>query len=91
MKKSDTLREILEAPDCAELMEWLRQQKLMHYDEQREVAMVHAGIPPQWSLRKALKYAEEVETALRDDNLLPPSSTACTATNRRNGTATSKA
>jgi len=71
MKKSDTLREILEAPDCAELMEWLRQQKLMHYDEQREVAMTHAGIPPQWSLRKALKYAEEVETALRDDNLLP--------------------
>ncbi|AMQ83477.1 symmetrical bis(5'-nucleosyl)-tetraphosphatase [Pseudomonas sp. 22105] len=72
MKKSDTLREILEAPDCAELMEWLRQQKLMHYDEQREVAMVHAGIPPQWSLRKALKYAAEVEAALRDDNLLPP-------------------
>jgi len=72
LKKADTLREIIEAPDSAELMEWLRQQKLMHYDEQRNVAMVHAGIPPQWSLRKALKYAAEVETALRDDNLLPP-------------------
>ena len=44
----------------------------MHYDEQRNVALVHAGIPPQWSLRKALKCAAEVETALRDDNLLPP-------------------
>jgi len=44
----------------------------MHYDEQRNMALVHAGIPPQWSLRKALKCAAEVETALRDDNLLPP-------------------
>jgi bis(5'-nucleosyl)-tetraphosphatase (symmetrical) len=72
LKKADTLREIIDAPDSAELLEWLRQQKLMHYDEQRNVALVHAGIPPQWSLRKALKCAAEVETALRDDNLLPP-------------------
>ena len=72
LKKADTLREIIEAPDSAELLEWLRQQKLLHYDEQRNVALVHAGIPPQWSLRKALKCAAEVETALRDDNLLPP-------------------
>jgi bis(5'-nucleosyl)-tetraphosphatase (symmetrical) len=72
LKKSDTLREIIEAPDSADLLEWLRQQKLLHYDEQRNVALVHAGIPPQWSLRKALKCAAEVETALRDDNLLPP-------------------
>jgi len=72
LKKSDTLREILEAPDRAELLEWLRQQKLMHYDEQRDIALVHAGIPPQWSLRKALKCAAEVEAALRDDNLFAP-------------------
>jgi bis(5'-nucleosyl)-tetraphosphatase (symmetrical) len=72
LKKTDTLREIIEAPDSSDLLDWLRQQKLMHYDEQRNVALVHAGIPPQWSLRKALKYAAEVETALRDDNLFPP-------------------
>ncbi|MGH8389594.1 MAG: symmetrical bis(5'-nucleosyl)-tetraphosphatase [Pseudomonas sp.] len=72
LKKADTLREIIEAPDSAELLEWLRQQKLMHYDEQRNIALVHAGIAPQWSLRKALKYAGEVESALRDDNLFPP-------------------
>lgn len=72
LKKADTLREILEAPDSAELLEWVRQQKLMHYDEQRDIALVHAGIPPQWSLRKALKCAAEVEEALRDDNRFGP-------------------
>ena len=72
LKKADTLREILEAPDRVELLEWVRQQKLMHYDEQRNIALVHAGIPPQWSLRKALKCAAEVEEALRDDNRFTP-------------------
>ncbi|MVV51141.1 symmetrical bis(5'-nucleosyl)-tetraphosphatase [Pseudomonas sp. PB120] len=72
LKKADTLSEILQAPDCADLLDWLRRQKLMHYDEQRNVALVHAGIPPQWSLRKALKCAAEVETALCDDNLFSP-------------------
>lgn len=66
------MSEILDAPDCIELLEWLRQQKLMHYDEARNLALVHAGIPPQWSLRKALKCASEVEQALRDDNLFGP-------------------
>ena len=72
LKKSDTLREILEAPDCPELIDWLRQQKLLHYDSDRNTALVHAGIPPQWSLKKALRYAGEVEQALRDDNLIAP-------------------
>lgn len=72
LKKSDTLREILEAPDREELLQWLRQQKLMHYDETRNLALVHAGIAPQWSLKKALKCAAEVEEALQDDNLFEP-------------------
>jgi len=72
LKKADTLREVLDAPDREDLLEWLRQQKLMHYDAERDIAMVHAGIPPQWTLRKALKCASEVEDALRDDNLVDP-------------------
>ena len=72
LKKGDTLREILEAPDADTLLQWLRQQKLMHYDPERDIAMVHAGIPPQWTLKKALRCAQEVEEALRDDNRLEP-------------------
>lgn len=70
MKKGDTLQEILDAPDRAELLDWLRLQKLMHYDAERDIAMVHAGIAPQWSLKKALRRAEEVEQVLRDDTRL---------------------
>ncbi len=72
LKKGDTLREILEAPDAVVLLDWLRQQKLMHYDAERDIALVHAGIPPQWTLKKALRCAEEVEQALRDDNRFEP-------------------
>lgn len=71
LRKSDTLREILEAPDRDELLDWLRRQKLLHYDAHRQIALVHAGIPPQWTLKKALKYAAEVEQVLQDDIRLP--------------------
>jgi bis(5'-nucleosyl)-tetraphosphatase (symmetrical) len=66
--KSDTLQQLLSAPDCADLVYWLRQQKLVHHDERLGYAMVHAGIPPQWSLQEALVRAHEVEAALRGDH-----------------------
>ncbi len=71
LKKGDTLREILDAPDCDDLLDWLRRQKLMHYDAERDIVLVHAGIPPQWSLKKALRRAAEVEEVLLDDARLP--------------------
>lgn len=71
LKKSDTLQEILAAPDRTELIDWLRQQKLLHYDAERDCILVHAGIPPQWTLAKALKRAAEVEAALQDEQRLP--------------------
>ncbi|KAF1056021.1 MAG: Bis(5'-nucleosyl)-tetraphosphatase, symmetrical [Pseudomonas delhiensis] len=71
LKKSDTLREILDAPDREALLGWLRHLPLVHHDAQRDVTMVHAGIPPQWSIEKALERAAEVEQVLRDDARLP--------------------
>lgn len=71
LKRGDTLQEILDAPDREDLLDWLRRQKLLHYDEKRAIALVHAGIPPQWTIAKALKRAAEVEQALRDDALFP--------------------
>ncbi len=45
LKKGDTLREILEAPDRAELLDWLRRQKIVHYDEGRNMALGACGYP----------------------------------------------
>ncbi len=69
LKKKDTLREILNAPDCADLLFWLRQLPLMHHDAERKISMVHAGIAPQWSISEALARAAEVQQALSDDSL----------------------
>lgn len=67
-RKTDTLNQILDAPDCDELLDWLRKQKLIHRDKKLGYTMLHAGIPPQWSIKKAVKYAKEVETVLAGDD-----------------------
>jgi bis(5'-nucleosyl)-tetraphosphatase (symmetrical) len=71
LKKADTLREILEAPERDDLLDWLRNMPLVHHDAERDITLVHAGIPPQWSIEKSLQRAAEVEEALRDDQRLP--------------------
>ncbi|MEN8169819.1 MAG: symmetrical bis(5'-nucleosyl)-tetraphosphatase [Pseudomonadota bacterium] len=64
-KSNDTLSPIFEADDGEELLEWLRQQPLMHYDAELDYAMLHAGLPPQWNCDEALLHAAEVEKVLR--------------------------
>lgn len=57
------LQEIVNAPDSVELLDWLRQQPLLFQDPNFYV--VHAGIPPQWSLEHAWQLSQEVSNALR--------------------------
>jgi bis(5'-nucleosyl)-tetraphosphatase (symmetrical) len=63
--KKSNLHDVLEAPDCHDLLEWLRYRPLMHYDERKRFALVHAGLPPQWDLTTALSCARELEVALQ--------------------------
>ncbi len=65
--RKDTLAEILSAPDCSQLMHWLRQQKMFHHDAELGYAMVHAGVNPNWTLEQCLALAAEVEQVLRDE------------------------
>lgn len=54
-----TLHELINAPDIHELITWLREQPLLHYDQKRDALLVHAGIVPQWDLQTALARAHE--------------------------------
>jgi len=60
--KSDTFQDVLAAPDCRELIDWLKKRPMMHVEG--EYAMVHAGLLPQWSIGKAFSLGREVESAL---------------------------
>lgn len=61
--KGDTIQTILKAPDCDELLFWLRHQRLFYAEN--EYAMVHAGLLPAWSVSMATELSREVETALQ--------------------------
>ena len=61
--RKDTLDAILCAPDRDELLDWLRRRPLLL--EAGNMVVVHAGIPPQWSLEEARGHAAEVESALQ--------------------------
>jgi len=63
--RSDTLDEILVAPDCDELIAWLRQRPLAMFVDAH--LLVHAGVPPQWSAEQTMRLAGEVEAVLRGD------------------------
>lgn len=64
----DTIQPVLNAPDRDELMTWLRQQPLFYHDASLGFSMVHAGLPPEWTVEEALARAAEVESVLQGDN-----------------------
>ena len=65
--RHDTVKDILQAPDRDELLDWLRHRAMaMH---RHGWLMVHAGVLPQWSAAQTLTLAGEVEQALRGPDL----------------------
>ena len=62
---SDTLTEILDAPDRSRWLDWLRHQRLAVHEH--GWLMVHAGVAPQWDLATTLALAGEVEQVLQSD------------------------
>ena len=75
LKSKDKTAPIFAADDCNELLEWLRRQPILAYPDEHTV-LVHAGIPPHWSIEAAAAYAKELESQLQGsleqlDELLP--------------------
>jgi bis(5'-nucleosyl)-tetraphosphatase (symmetrical) len=70
IKSKDTIADILEAPDREALLTWLRHRPFLHYDATFETVMVHAGLPPQWTLRKARACATEAASRLQSTSFV---------------------
>ena len=66
IRKKDTIAEILDAPDCEELLFWLRHQPVLHHSATLGFTLIHAGLPPQWDLEVARACARELETVLQN-------------------------
>ena len=64
-RRSDTLDEVLAAPDRDTLIEWLLTRPLAHAEGSD--LLVHAGVVPQWTAASTLTLAAEVGSALRRD------------------------
>ena len=60
--RSDTLHNILAAPDRDELLTWLRAQRLLYVEG--DFVLVHAGLLPGWTVAQTQKLAHEVEAEL---------------------------
>ena len=65
LSPADTFHDVLEAPDAGEIIDWLRHRPLLHYDARARRVLVHAGIPPLWTVARARSEAREVEALLR--------------------------
>ena len=63
-----SLAKILKADDRDELLDWLRRRPLAHHSKKLNTLLVHAGLPPQWSVAKTLARAREVESKLHGRN-----------------------
>lgn len=61
--KGDTLDAILQAPDRAALLDWVRHRHMALLVQ--GWLLVHAGVLPQWTTARTLALAAEVEQALR--------------------------
>ncbi|GAB2731825.1 symmetrical bis(5'-nucleosyl)-tetraphosphatase [Melaminivora jejuensis] len=69
--RRDTLESILQAPDCAELLQWLRRQPLARRVEHGGGAFLtlHAGVLPQWDAALVLELAGQVQQVLQSAQL----------------------
>jgi bis(5'-nucleosyl)-tetraphosphatase (symmetrical) len=65
-KETDTIADVLNAPDCDALINWLRHRPLALVTGNH--LLVHAGVVPEWTVDDTLERGAEVEAALRGPN-----------------------
>jgi bis(5'-nucleosyl)-tetraphosphatase (symmetrical) len=63
--RTDTLSDILAAPDRELLIDWIRRRPLAHLED--GWLLVHAGVLPQWDAPRTVELSEEVRRVLSGD------------------------
>ena len=67
--ESDTIAEVVQAPDGQELIDWLRAQPLaLALPGAQGGLLAHAGVLPQWGFEQALELSAEVQNVLSGPN-----------------------
>lgn len=61
-KRNDTLQDVLRAPQCASLLEWLRTRPLAIAEH--GWLMVHAGVAPQWTAAQTVALAQQAQATI---------------------------
>ena len=69
--RKDTLSDVLDAPDRDALLDWLRHQHMALHRSigGGDLLMVHAGVPPQWTVADTLANAAQLSSVLRGARL----------------------
>jgi bis(5'-nucleosyl)-tetraphosphatase (symmetrical) len=69
IKPQDLLQPLFDSPQLDELIHWLQQQPLLHFDAKRNCMLVHAGLAPEWSVSDAIQLTAEIQLQLRTNPL----------------------
>lgn len=67
VKEKDNVRDVIDAIDSDDLIEWLRKQPMCLFPNEQTV-LTHAGIPNIWSAEKTAQLAQEVEAIIAHDD-----------------------
>lgn len=67
VKDKDQTRDVIDAIDSDDLIDWLRKQPLCLFPNEQTV-LTHAGIPSHWTVEQTAALAQEVETVIAHDD-----------------------
>lgn len=67
IKDKDNVRDVIDAIDSDDLIDWLRKQPMCLFPNEQTV-LTHAGIPKLWDVTKTAELAKEVEAVIGHDD-----------------------
>ena len=67
LKEKDNTRDVIDAIDSDDLIDWLRKQPLCLFPNEQTI-LTHAGIPCLWSAEQTAALAKEIEAVIAHDD-----------------------